>query len=86
MQFVKTQVQFLLLTCINIGTTLIIILTRHLLTLLPLYVYISSTCVRNILCIYICVSNKILFKNIIIINVVILVRNCLANGVLIYEL
>ena len=62
MKFVKTQVQFLLLTYINIGTTLIIILARHLLTLLPLYVYISSVCVCNILCIYICVSNKILLN------------------------
>jgi len=37
-------------------------LARHLLTLLPLYVYISSVCVCNILCIYICVSNKILLN------------------------
>jgi len=58
MKFLKTQVQFLLLTNINIGTTLIIYLARHLLTLLPLYVYISINCVCKILCIYICVSNK----------------------------
>jgi len=45
MKFVKTQVQFIMLTYIKIGTTLIIILAGHLLTLLPLYVYISSTCV-----------------------------------------
>jgi len=62
MKFVKTQVQFLLLTYINIGTTLIIILARHLLTLLPLYAYSSPTCVCKILCIDMCVSNKILLN------------------------
>jgi len=62
MKFVKTQVQFLLLTNINIDTTLVKILARLLLTLLPLYVYISSTCVCKIMCIYICVSNKILLN------------------------
>ena len=63
MKFVKTQVQFLLLTYMNIGTTLIIILVRHLLILLSLYdIYISSTCVCKILCLYICVSNKILLN------------------------
>ena len=58
MKFVKTQFQFILLTNINIGTTLLIILARHLFTLLSSYVYISSTCVCKLLCIYICVSNK----------------------------
>ena len=62
MKFVKTQVQFFLITNINIGTTLIIILARYLLTLLSLYLYISSTCVCNILYIYNCFSNKILLN------------------------
>jgi len=51
MKLVKTQAQFLLLTNINIGTSVIIILARQLLTLLSLYVYISSICVCNI-CVY----------------------------------
>ena len=49
MKFVKTHVQFVLLTYMNIGTTLIIILARHLLILLLLYV-IPLVCVK--FCVY----------------------------------
>jgi len=58
MKFVKTQVQFLLLTNINIGTTLIIILARYniLLTLLRLYMYLSLPLV----CVQVCVYSSVL--------------------------
>jgi len=54
MKFVKTQVQFLLLTYINISTILIIIFGQTFVNIITIIcIYLLYLCVCNILCIYI---------------------------------